>query len=419
MNNTKLYIEKIPSKVINTFMIVIIAFFLIIIAGLLIIDKPDVVVGDFRLVANNQPYTLVAPNPGELILLVRQSQVVNSNQDICYIENAVDYKCIMHLDSIINNTNYDKMYYNLLSDGFSNKLGQISSSFLALRESIYNWIITKDDRTYKANKKQASSDLCINKQSIIIKNKLLNCEGVKLRTCYEEYVSDLELYKKGSITKTDYNLSMKNYWVEKGQVYEIKNDIEQLNQQTIDLSNKIKLLDLEYANDVDKAEEDITNKVNLLKNDIQTWKKEYVLTSPVKGVLEMTTFTEEKHFVDKGNEIMRILPQEDNLNGLVYIPTKDAGGIKNGSTAKLYLDSYSKSNYGYLTGQIYDISNSTYINQTGESFYWGKIKINFKQQPNFKGQFRFVHDMTGKADIIVKDKKLIFQIFNWLNTFLN
>lgn len=417
MKNTKLYIEKIPSKFINTVIIAIIIFYLIIISGLLFIDKPDVVVGNFRLVANDQPYTLVASNPGKLMLLVKQSQIVHGNQDIGYIENAVDYKCVMYLDAIINGSNYNKMYHDLLSNSFSNKLGQISSSFLALRESLYSWITTQNDNIYQANKKQALSSLCINGQSILIKSKLLSCEEVKLKTCYDEYVSDLELYKKGSITKTDYDLSKKNYWIEKEQVYDVRSDIEQLNQQTIDLKSKINLLNLGYTNDVDKSRKDIIDKINLLKNDIQTWKKEYVLTSPVNGLLEMTNFTEEKHFVDKGTEVMKVLPQDNSLIGLVYFPTKDAGGIKNGSKAKLYLDSYSKNDNGYLIGQIYDISESTYITQTGESFYWGKIKINIKQQPYFNGQFRFVHDMTGKVDIIVKDKKLIFQIFNWLNTF--
>lgn len=76
MNNTKLYIEKIPSRFVNTVIFVIVVFYLFIIAGLLLIKKPDVVVGDFRLVANNQPYTLAAPNPGKLMLLVKQSQIV-------------------------------------------------------------------------------------------------------------------------------------------------------------------------------------------------------------------------------------------------------------------------------------------------------------------------------------------------------
>ncbi len=63
----------------------------------------------------------------------------------------------------------------------------------------------------------------------------------------------------------------------------------------------------------------------------------------------------------------------------------------------------SKDEYGHLIGNIESISSSSYLDPNGQGYYLAELSIPLDSQPNFKGSFRFVHNMTGKADIIVKD----------------
>lgn len=419
MSVSENYIEKIPAKMINIFIVLVLLLCAMILFGLLFINKPDIVKGDFRLVAHNQPYVLTAPNSGELILLVNQFQTVHANQDLAYIQNAANFNLIKQLDSIVRINDYDEMYNNLQLSLFSNQLGDVTHSCLELRLALFNLLKLESGNIYRSNLKQAYDDLEAAKDALRVKKTLLVVEQKNLGICKVEYVEDSLLLHKKAITMTDYNLAHKTFLLQREHVLQLESELISLKQQIVDIKSKIELLGLERMNDVDNLELEVRNKKSELKTDIENWENAYVLKSPINGFLEFSNFVEEKHNVIKGGDIMKILPMEKSLKGLIYFPTQGASEIKNGSKIKLFLDSYPEANNGYLIGYIYDISSSTYINQSGESFYWGKIRIDFNNQPYFKGQFHFVHDMTGKADIIVKDKKLVFQIFNWLNNLFN
>ena len=154
----------------------------------------------------------------------------------------------------------------------------------------------------------------------------------------------------------------------------------------------------------------------MLQNDIETWRKQYVITSPIDGMLEIVTSVEDRQIVTQDSPVLRVLPTNKNIMGQMLFTSKEAGEIQDNIPIKIYLDSYPKSQNGYLSGHISDISSSVYIVQDGESFHSAKARIDFDKRPNFHGKFQFVHGMTGQVEIIVKKKNLLMQILNIISS---
>ena len=69
MTTTEDYIENMPTKSANLFVWAVTVLFVIVLAGFLLIKQPDVVTGNIRLIAHNQPFELLAPHTGKLMLL--------------------------------------------------------------------------------------------------------------------------------------------------------------------------------------------------------------------------------------------------------------------------------------------------------------------------------------------------------------
>lgn len=91
MTTTEDYIENMPTKSANLFVWTVTVLFVIVLAGFLLIKQPDVVTGNIRLIAHNQPFELLAPHTGKLMLLKYTNDSVCSSQDIAYISNSADY----------------------------------------------------------------------------------------------------------------------------------------------------------------------------------------------------------------------------------------------------------------------------------------------------------------------------------------
>lgn len=419
MEYTRNYIENIPHEKVNIFIAIVLLLCFIVLFGMLLINKPDIVEGNFRLVSTNQPYTLTAPSTGEIIIITKESCEVNINQSLAYIKNTVSLDEISLLDSIINLNSYADIYKNINLLNSVEKLGELSQALGEFKLALFNLCNLETDRIYHINRVQIYTILQSIQQSNKIKNNLLNIEQKNLDIYNSEHQEYSILFSKNAIIKTNYNETHKNFLLQKERILQLQADIISLKQQEADAGSKLCLLELENKKNIENLNLAVINSLNILKANIESWKNTYLIRSPTNGLLEFSNFIETGHIVAKGMEVMKILPLDKTLKGLVYFPSQGANEIKNNSKVKLFLDSYSEFNDGYLVGNIYDISSSASINQEGVSFYWAKIEIDFNKQPFFKGQFRFVHDMTGKADIVVKDKRLILQIFNWLNNMLN
>ena len=102
MTETENFIEKIPTRSINAFVWVVVILFSIALCGFVLIERPDIVSGQIKLVANNQPFELLAPQTGTLILLKQPNDSVCSRQDIAYILNPTDYNVVSNLAVALN-----------------------------------------------------------------------------------------------------------------------------------------------------------------------------------------------------------------------------------------------------------------------------------------------------------------------------
>ena len=416
MTSTESFIDNMPTRSINLFLWCVIILFSIVLCGFLLVERPDIVQGKIKLVANNQPFELLAPQAGKLILLKRPNEPIGVGQDIAYVSSPTDYGVVNDLITLLNKRNYYCIYNQLKNDQVAKKMGLLSNSCMNLRSIIYKYMTYDEKSLFAESKTQLESEIAALDKQIDLKKQFLDLGHNAIKVAQLAFIEDSMLYSKGVVTKMDYERSYKTLLGQKEHLLEAENILLTYNREKTIKVLKLSELTVDNVNSRETLRQEIEQGISSLQNDIQIWCRQYVISSPIDGKMELIASVEERQFVKQDAPVIRILPNDEDVVGQVMITTKESNGICKNSQVKVYLDSYPDAQNGYLLGSISDISSSVYTVQTGESFFWAKVSIDFKQQPSFHGKFQFVHGMTGRVEIIIKEKNLMTQICNILST---
>lgn len=412
MTETEDYIERMPTLHINAFVWIVTLLFTFVIGGFLFIKRPDTVLGNIKLIAQNQPFELLAPYTGKLVLLKHAKDSVTTFQDVAYISNPTDYYIVQKLTSLLEERNYSHIYKELNNNEIIKRFGILNSSCMELRAAIYKYITFYEKSLYKENKRQLETEIAVLDNQINLQVNSLKIEQANIKVTALSFKEDSLLYTKKAITKTEFDRSFKTLLAQKEQYIETENNLLSYKREKATRELKLHELLVDNINNTETLQQEVERSITMLQNDIQVWRRQYVITSPIDGRLEVITSIEDKQIVKQDLPVIRILPTSSKIVGQILFTSKESGEVKDSSLVKIYLDSYSESQNGYLSGYITDISPSVYTIQDGESFHSAKVHINFNRQPYFHSKFQFAHGMTGRVEIIVKEKSMLMQILN-------
>lgn len=410
------YIDKMPTRYINLFVGIVVLLFTIVLSGFLLIKRPDIVIGNIKLIAHNQPFELLAPHTGKLMLLTNADDSVYSSQDIAYISNSTDYQTAVSLINLLEKRDYSCIYKELNNNKTVKKFGILNSSCMELRSAIYKYTTFCDKSLFEESKNQLETDIATLENQIRLQNNIYNLEQNNLEVTTSSFKDDSILYEQKSITKMEFDRSYKALLAQRKQYIEAENTLLAYKKEKVTKKLKLQELFADNKNSIETLQQEVEQSISILQNDIGVWHKQYVITSPINGKLEVITSIEDKQIVTQNSPVLRILPMNKDIVGQILFTTKESGDIQDNALVKIYLDSYSRSQNGYLIAYLSDISSSVYTVQDGKSFHSAKVHIKFSEQPYFHGKFHFVHGMTGQAEIIVKKKNILTQIINIISS---
>ena len=132
------------------------------------------------------------------------------------------------------------------------------------------------------------------------------------------------------------------------------------------------------------------------------------LKSPVNGTIQEITVNTIGGVVKPGEDIIKIVPKDDQLIVEAKVRPSDRAFIFPGQKAVIKITAYDFSIYGGLDGQLVDISADTIEDQEGNSFYRVKLRTD-KTELVRKGEvLPITTGMVASVDILT-GKKTVMQ----------
>ncbi len=407
-----------PKWILVWGMTVLLGVITLLFIGSWIFKYPDIIVSTITVTNENIPVNLVAKSSGKITcLFAADNQLVEKGKIVAVIENAAVTADVIKLKESIagyDSGNWlDKTSYSRI-DFTSSSFGEIESSFSQFRSKLEDYI-RFTSRDVSGKKISGLQNQIKYYQNLIVQLKrqvALQTEDLELaKTSYNR---DSMLFIQKVLSPSDFEGSRMNLLQKKFTVESARTSLT--NSQILHSQLEMQVLDLNLERSTKDAEYDVSLRQLLsnLKANIAKWEQEYVLISPVDGRLTFSRVWSLNQNVTTGDLVVTVVPSEKgNIIGILKLPVTGSGKVKKDMRVNIRFSNYPYMEFGMVIGKIEKISLAP-----DEKFYLAEVRFPDGLITNYGKQLTFLGEMTGSAEVITEDMRLIQRIFNPIKSLL-
>lgn len=258
----------------------------------------------------------------------------------------------------------------------------------------------------KAQAKQKAEEIVKLEQQVelVQKNRDLLHQELKM---YEGLVKDNYVSQREYLEKQRNANDLQSEHVRL--VSEIKKAKEALTESNEQLEELRSNLKKDAVDSLNKANAELLEVQYSIKKLEDRVKRSAVL-APVAGTVNGLSF-QVGSVVQPGQELMRVVPEDQKLQVETKISTLDVGHVKPGDRAKVKVLTYDFARYGDIKGTLLEVSASTFEDTDKEAKPYYKGTISLDQQYVGVPSNKLRAGMTVEADIITGRKTVLQYLF--------
>jgi HlyD family secretion protein len=407
---------------------------LFVIAGLFVgsyfFKYPDVIPATIEVTTDNLPVSLVARATGKLdTLFVVDNEIVEKEQYLAVIENPAKFEDVLLLQLKIKNyelknfSNTEAQSYTeetsygltvLQSYGLPSafQLGELQPFYYQFTKACedYDYFIKADYYNQKINALQRQIAL----QQQLKQRTRKQCELSREQLSIQErlYASDSILYRQKAVSLVEYE-SSKNTFLQVQQAY----------QSSLSAIDNIQLTITQYEQNIfdlqQQSEEKkqtlllaLSGAYEALQSQINQWELQYTFKSAISGKISMSKQWQKSQHINAGEVFLSIVPEETaQITGKILLLAQGSGKVKTGQAVNVKFDGYPHMEFGMVKGKVKNISLVPITNQQGK-FTMVEIEFPDNLTTNYGKTLDFSQEMSGTAEIITEDMRLIERFFN-------
>lgn len=397
-------LTRIPNWIIRfgSFVILMLLFVVFFVSWL--IKYPDVITSPIVITTNFPPEKLIAKTSGKIeIILIQDKQHVKQNTPLAVIENAANYSDVFLLKSIVDTIDIEKQLFPF--EQFNNvRLGAIEQSFAlfqkeyianSLNEKLQPFKVETIAQSFEQKQLQERLQLLLSQKSIneselqIQKSDLNRYEG---------------LYKKGVIATQEMEKQRLIYLQSQKNYQNLLSSISQLKSSINELSRSSKTTKINESKEIVVLERNIIQSFYQLKKAIKDWDLQYVFRSSINGKVSFMQIWSVNQVINSGDNMFAIIPSNENgYIGKVKAVAQNSGKIKIGQDVNIRLANYPDRQFGVIKGKVKSIS----LTPDKEGNLLIDISLPKGLTTSYKKEIQFHQEMSGNADIITEDLRLI------------
>jgi multidrug resistance efflux pump len=397
-------LTKIPHWIIRWGSLVVLIILLLLFLASWMVKYPDIITTEINITTQIPPEKLVSKTSGKIqAILIDDKEIVYENTPLAVIENAANYKDVFLLKAItdtISLSNSKFPFEKLQAAQF----GEIENSFAMFQKEYIASELNKQLQPYKV---ESSAQNFEAKQ---LRERLQLLEGQKeinqselqlLKADVERYE---KLFKKGVISAQEiekqrlvFLQAEKNYKSLLSSISQLKSSINELNRssKTTVINESTTSINLERS---------VMQSFYQLKKAIKDWELNYVFRSSVKGTVSFLQIWSENQNINVGENMFAIIPStEKGYIGKVKAVAQNSGKLQIGQKINIRLANYPDREFGVIEGKLKTIS----LTPDKEGNLLLDIELPNGLQTSYKKQINFQQEMTGTADIITEDLRLL------------
>ncbi len=399
-------VGNIPGRLMrwgmSSFGILLLVLFLVV----WFIKYPDIISAPLTLNAVNSPKAVVARNVGKVItLFVQNGKNVKQGDMLAFMESTADHYNVISLAEKIDSIQHDiqlEKWEDFEVDALQYKhLGELQSSFQSFYIIYNRFNSLVRNQLYAKKRRLLMAD--INNAESLERNLILRREIYKkdYELAEEEYKVQKELFD----SKVS---SMSEFRREQSKVLGKKLPLEDIEASMISNNNarsasKKELLELEKQ--FSEVKYEFMQGLNKLMNDLEAWKKQYLLVAPISGIVAFSQLIQENQEVIPDQPVFYITPEQKGYYCEMLVEQNNFGKLGLGQKVVIHLESYPFQEYGSLLGKVAFISKIPNNNKQ----YLVKVDLVQALKTDNGYDISFSNGLIANAQVITSRNRLIYK----------
>ena len=335
--------------------------------------------------------------------MVNNNSEIKQNTPLAIIENTANYNDVFLLKSITDTINLNKSAFPFEKSEMM-QLGDIESSFAIFQKEYIASQLNKELQPFKVDKNANSIEAIQLKErlSLLESQKTINQGELELQK------SDLNryetLHKKGVIASQELEKQKLIYLQAQKNYKSLLSSISQLKSSLNDLSRNTKSTQINETKEAINLERNVLQSFYQLKKAIKDWELNYVLRTSIDGKVSFLQLWSKNQTVTTGDQVFSVIPtNEKNYIGKIKALAQNSGKIKVGQDVKIRLANFPDREFGVINGKIENIS----LTPDKDGNLLIDVSLPNGIDTSYEKKIVFQQEMTGTADIITEDLRLI------------
>ncbi len=411
-DDLKIYSEEVrdvlsaPPKAIfkwgNTILLV---FILLLLFLSWFIKYPDIIRAEVTITTQFPPEKLVAKSSGRISkLFIENQKEIKENTPIAIIENAANYETVFLLKAITDTLKQKETFYFPIEKYDFSELGTIETAFTNFKNNYINYRQYLDYKPHQIEKNSQSIESNQQYNRISILQQQISIATKELQLKKKELGRFEILFKKGIISAQEWESKQFDYLQQEKNQQALKTQLSQLKSSLNDLSRNMQNTNVNELKDNVVLLQNTIQAFNQLKKEIADWDLNFVLRSSINGKVSYFQVWSENQVVSIGEELFSVIPKSSsNCIAKLRVAALNSGKIKSNQDVVIRLANYPDREFGILKGKLSTIS----LIPTKEGILLLDAKLPNGLQTSYKKQINFQQEMTGTADIVTEDLRLL------------
>jgi len=403
-------LTKVPHWMIRWGNVLFLSLIVLLLVLSWFVKYPDIILSESLITTQIPPQKAYAKVTEKIeAILVKDNDIVTTNQPLAVLESTANYKDVFKLKSIIDTIHVNNKSFYFPTDSLPILfLGNIEAQFALFENSYIQYLLNKELKPF-------SNEALANSYSISELNRRLrtlksqkNISKTELDIKQKDLKRNKTLYNKGIISAQEYGNKQLEYAQSERNYKDFESSISQIREGISNANKTSKGTEINRVKEEMTLLKNVIQSFNQLKKAIKDWEYQYVLKSNIDGKVAFLNYWNINQTVNQGDLVFTIIPNENSsFIAKLKTPGQNSGKIKVGQKVNIKLENYPDTEFGVLIGTVKNIS----LIPNQEGLYLIDVKLPQSLITSYNKKIDFKQEMRGTAEIITEDLRLIERFF--------
>jgi len=375
-----------------------------------VIKYPEVVEAPIRLTAINAPQSLESRIGGKIVnLAVENNIIVEEGTVLAWLESTARHREVLLLSELTDQIRKQLMNGNGNSfeeielSAFGN-LGELQNTFQRFEQAWRDYRAYQPGSFYSHQRKILVQELDYSRQLLDQLHMQKEIQKTDYDLAEREFNMQKELAENDFISPVELARSERELASRQLPLQQTESAI--INNYVSRAAKEKEIMELDRR--MDEQQSVFIQSLNTMISAIDEWKQTYLVTAPFTGRVVYAGIVQENQTVTASQELFYLKPKSTTFFGELSVSQQSFGRVSEGQQVLVRFSGYPYHEFGSVYGEVEYFSEFP----VRDSLFFAKVSFPNGLQTSYGHTIPPRNGMTGRAEIITEDMRLLERVYN-------